>query len=568
MIPDHGAKSNECNTLIAVVMLLTSVASTSLLTYAFPVYMQPERVVDCRGFAFTETNRLDLEVLISDITSRFVHTPASQLDSVIEKSLQEIINFLSLDRAVLWQQEEPNCKRFILTHLRFKPGCGPEDKPFLTTDSFPWLTEQLLSGRETRYSRIDDLPEEAAVDKATIREYAPKYSAMAFPLFNGDKVYGILTFGKVEELVWPEILIPRLRVVAHVFSGALLRKRADEKLHQTLQELEKLKGQLERENVYLRQEINIRSSPSKIVYQSRAMSEVLAKVEQVAVTNATVLLSGETGTGKEMIASVIHELSSRSKRAMVRVNCGAIPAALVESEMFGREKGAYTGALSRQVGRFEFADSSTIFLDEVSELPMEVQVKLLRVLQEKEIERLGNPRPIRIDVRVIAAANQNLEEAVQKGKFRQDLYYRLNVFPIEIPPLRERREDIQKLTWSFVDELSNELGKKIESISKESMEALMKYSWPGNVRELRNVIERAMIISNSPKLHIEIPKNSSSLSMPSALTLKEAEIQHIRTVLENSAWRIRGKHGAAEKLGMKPTTLETRMVKLGITRPR
>ncbi|HSE41625.1 MAG TPA: sigma 54-interacting transcriptional regulator [Acidobacteriota bacterium] len=522
---------------------------------------------DGRGFVFTENTRLDLEVLISDITSRFVHTPTSQLDSVIEDSLQEIIDFLSLDRAVLWQQEEPNSKRFILTHLRFKPGCGPDDKPFLTTDSFPWLTAQLLNGHETRYSRIDDLPEEAAVDKATIQKYAPKYSAMAFPLFNGEKVYGILTFGKVQEIIWPERLIPRLRVVAHVFSGALLRKKSDEKLHQTLQELEKLKGQLERENVYLRQEINVRSSPSRIVYQSRAMTEVLAKVEQVAPTNATVLLSGETGTGKEMVASAIHELSSRSQRAMVRVNCGAIPAALVESEMFGREKGAYTGALSRQVGRFEFADSSTIFLDEVSELPMEVQVKLLRVLQEKEIERLGNPKPIRIDVRVIAATNQNLEKAVHEGKFRQDLYYRLNVFPIEIPPLRERREDIPKLVWSFIDELSNELGKKVESISSKSMEALMDYHWPGNVRELRNVIERAMIVSNSPKLYVEIPKSSSASLASPALTLKEAEIQHIRRVLENASWKIRGKHGAAEILGMKPTTLETRMAKLGITRP-
>ncbi|HEY7161561.1 MAG TPA: sigma 54-interacting transcriptional regulator, partial [Acidobacteriota bacterium] len=326
------------------------------------------------------------------------------------------------------------------------------------------------------------------------------------------------------------------------------------------------KVQLERENVYLRQEIKVRSWPSKIVYQSQAMAQVLAKVEQVAATNSTVLLFGETGTGKELIASAIHELSSRSQRAMVRVNCGAIPTALVESELFGREKGAYTGALSRQIGRFEFADCSTIFLDEITELPMEVQVKLLRVLQEKEIERLGNPKPIRIDVRVIAASNQNLEKAVQDGKFRQDLYYRLNVFPIEIPPLRNRREDIRKLVWSFVDQLSNELGKKIETISSKNMEALMDYSWPGNVRELRNAIERAMIVSDSLNLTIEIPKSFSPLT-DTTLTLKEIEIQHIRRVLENSAWRIRGKNGAAEILGMKPTTLETRMAKLGISRP-
>jgi transcriptional regulator with GAF, ATPase, and Fis domain len=440
--------------------------------------------------------------------------------------------------------------------------------PFLTTDSFPYLTSQLASGRETRYGRIDDLPEEAAIDKATLKRFGTTYSAMAFPLFNGDSVYGFLTLGLVKEIIWPEELIPRFRVVAHVFSGALLRKKSDEKLHQSVQELEKLKAQLERENVYLRHEIKIRSAPSQMVYQSKAMLQVIAKVEQVAATNATVLLSGETGTGKEMVASAIHELSSRSKRAMVRVNCGAIPAALVESEMFGREKGAYTGALSRQIGRFELADSSTIFLDEVSELPMEVQVKLLRVLQEKEIERLGNPKPIRIDVRIIAATNQNLEKAVQDGKFRQDLYYRLNVFPIEIPPLRERPEDIPSLVWSFVDDLSKELGKKVEAISEKSMHALMDYSWPGNVRELRNVVERAMIVSSAPELVVEIPKSTSSNSLPSRITLQEVEIQYIRKVLENSDWKIRGKHGAAEKLGMKPTTLETRMAKLGITRPK
>lgn len=517
-------------------------------------------------FNFTEKSRLDFELLISDISSNFVHSNGAQLDSLINDSLQRILDFLSLDRVALWQEEGPTSQRYILTHLKFKPGCGPEVMPFLTTDSFPYLTSELVSGRETSYARIDDLPDEAATDKATLKQFADEYSAMAFPLFNGEKVYGFLTLGLVKELMWPERLIPRLRVVAHVFSGALLRKKSDEKLHHSLQELEKLKSQLERENVYLRQEIKVRSASSKIVYKSLAMNEVLSKVEQVAGTNATVLISGETGTGKEIIASAIHELSSRSQRTMVSVNCGAIPSALVESELFGREKGAYTGALSRQIGRFEFADSSTIFLDEVSELPMEIQVKLLRVLQERVIERLGNPKPIKIDVRVIAATNQNLEKAIQDGKFRQDLYYRLNVFPIEIPPLRERREDIPNLVWSFVSELSTELGKKIEDISKKSMEALMNYSWPGNVRELRNAVERAMIVSNLPELYIEIPKSSASSQIASGLTLREVEIQHILKALENSGWRIRGKDGAAEKLGMKPTTLETRMAKLGISR--
>jgi transcriptional regulator with GAF, ATPase, and Fis domain len=516
---------------------------------------------------FSEKSRLSFEILIADVSSRLVHSDSGELDSLIEESLKSIIDFLSIDGAALWQREDPDSNRFVLTHIKVREGVVPQVKPFLTSDSFPWTANEILNGREVRYSCIDDLGEQASTDKAAIREFNENCSGMVIPFFEGNRVYGFLGLWIAHDLIWPEELLHRLRVIAHVFSGALLRKKSDEKLHQTLQELEKLKTQLERENVYLREEIKVRSSAVKFVYQSQCMTEVLAKVEQVAGTNATVLLSGETGTGKEMIASAIHQMSSRAHRTMVRVNCGAIPTALVESEMFGREKGAYTGALSRQIGRFEFADSSTIFLDEITELPMEVQVKLLRVLQEKEIERLGNPKPIHIDVRVIAATNQNVEKAVQEGKFRQDLYYRLNVFPIEIPPLKARREDIPMLVWSFIDELSRELGKKVESIAAKSMEALLEYSWPGNVRELRNAIERAMIVSNSPKLYIEVPKNpSSSLLIPS-LTLKEIEVQHIRKVLETSAWKIRGKHGAAEILGMKPTTLETRMAKLGISRP-
>lgn len=310
-----------------------------------------------------------------------------------------------------------------------------------------------------------------------------------------------------------------------------------------------------------------RYTRGKIVYRSHRIREVLTRAELVAATKATVLLCGETGTGKEMVASAIHEMSSRSSRAMVRVNCGAIPSSLVESELFGREKGAYTGALSRQIGRFELADGSTIFLDEVTELPLEVQVKLLRVLQERQFERLGDPKTINVDVRIIAATNQNLETAVKMGKFREDLYYRLNVFPIEVPPLRERREDVPMLVWSFVDELSASFGKKVESISREDMDALMEYSWPGNVRELRNVVERAMILLNSPQLSIDIPKAMVSNASKERLTLRDIEIQHIRKILEEASWRIRGKSGAAEILGLKPTTLETMMAKLGIVRP-
>jgi formate hydrogenlyase transcriptional activator len=514
-----------------------------------------------------DSNSLAFERLISDICSCFANPDPVDIDALLDDSLQEIIECLGIDRAALFLEEFPGRKRFILTNLKVRPGCEPSTKPDLTTDSFPWMFEQYLQGRETKFSCIDELPAEAAVDKETLRTFGPKYSSMAVPLFNGDRVYGILGLGVAKQTTWPEELAPRLRVLAHVLSASLLRLKTEQKLQRTLNELEHAKTNLERESVYRRPEVGSHRG-HKIVYQSRVVEAMLEQARQVANTHATVLLTGETGTGKEMLASAIHEMSLRNKRPMVRVNCGAIPAALVESEMFGREKGAYTGALSRQIGRFELAHGSTIFLDEITDIPMEVQVKLLRVLQEKEIERLGNPKPIHVDVRVIAATNQSLEKAVDEGKFRQDLFYRLNVFPIDVPPLRERREDIPMLVCAFVDELCDEFGKKVESISQKSMEALTRYSWPGNVRELRNTIERAMIVSNSPNLIISVPNNNSNHYDYRTMTLKETEIRHIRQVLENVGWKIRGKGGAAEILGMKPTTLETRMAKLEIVRPR
>ncbi|MGH9147023.1 MAG: sigma-54 interaction domain-containing protein [Vicinamibacterales bacterium] len=300
--------------------------------------------------------------------------------------------------------------------------------------------------------------------------------------------------------------------------------------------------------------------------QSPAVREALTQAEQVAATNSTVLLLGETGTGKEFLATRLHDLSARRGRAMVRVNCAAIPATLMESELFGREKGAFTGALARQIGRFESADRSTIFLDEIGDLPAEVQVKLLRVLEERQIERLGSPTPIRVDVRIIAATHRNLEQRIDEGTFREDLFYRLNVFPILVPPLRDRIEDIPRLVWHFVNGFSNAFGKRIETIPRENMAALQRYSWPGNIRELRNVVERAMIVATGGVLTISLPSQSGP-ARASSVRLADVQKEHIRRVLESSGWRIRGAGGAAERLGLQPTTLETRMAKLGLSRP-
>ena len=278
------------------------------------------------------------------------------------------------------------------------------------------------------------------------------------------------------------------------------RKQMEEQLKEHLNEIEALKQRLERENIYLREEIKLLVEHTDIVGQSVAMKKVLSQAEQVARTDSTVLLLGETGTGKELLARAIHSMSLRKDRTLVTVNCASLPPTLIESELFGREKGAYTGALTRMTGRFELADGSTLFLDEIGELPLDLQSKLLRVLEQGQFERLGSSRTTKVNVRIIAATNRDIEQEVKDGKFRRDLFYRLNVFPIVIPPLRERPEDIPLLVRAIVKEFQKRMGKEIESIPKKTMQALQSYSWPGNVRELRNLIEHAMILSKGKTL--------------------------------------------------------------------
>ena len=343
------------------------------------------------------------------------------------------------------------------------------------------------------------------------------------------------------------------------------RKKAEESLREALKDVKQLKNQLREENLYLREEISLIHSHKDIVGNSVAIRAVLKQLEQVAPTDSTVLIQGETGSGKELLALAIHNLSARKGRLMIKVNCAALPPTLIESELFGREKGAFTGALSKQLGRFELADASTIFLDEIDSLPLELQAKLLRVLESGEFERLGSPRTVKVDVRIISATNCDLARLVSEGGFREDLYYRLNVFQISVPPLRERREDILPLVWSFVQEFSKRMGKRIESIPQTDVEALQAYPWPGNVRELRNITERAMIITTGPVLHLDVPKIAPSVADHSG-TLEEVEKRHIIEVLNTTGWRVSGKDGAAEILGINPKTLESRMQKLGIRR--
>jgi len=307
-----------------------------------------------------------------------------------------------------------------------------------------------------------------------------------------------------------------------------------------------------------------------IVGESDALRYVMFRVDQVATTDATVLLCGETGTGKELLARAIHRRSPRRGRPFVVVNCAAMPATLIESELFGRERGAFTGAHTSQIGRFELATRGTIFLDEIGELPLEVQPKLLRVLQEGQVERLGNPRTVDVDVRVIAATNRDLSDEVREGRFRRDLYYRLNVFPITLPTLRQRRADIPLLVWHLLDRLGRTLRRKIDAIPDDVMEALSAHDWPGNIRELENVLQRALIVSRGGTLSLNEawqPALETVMTGNSA-TLVDVERRHIVRVLDEVRWRIEGAGGAAQVLGMKPSTLRSRMLKLGVARPR
>ncbi|HUL23035.1 MAG TPA: sigma 54-interacting transcriptional regulator [Thermodesulfobacteriota bacterium] len=350
-----------------------------------------------------------------------------------------------------------------------------------------------------------------------------------------------------------------------------LERRVEERtleLRTALSEIKTLKDQLEAENIYFRQEIKKKHRFDHIIGQSDGLKYVLYRAEQVAPTGTTVLILGETGTGKELIAAAIHNMSPRKDRTLITLNCAALPANLMESELFGREKGAFTGADTRQVGRFEIAHGSTLCLDEIGELPLEVQAKLLRVIQHNEFERLGSPHTIKVDVRFVATTNRNLEEEVRKGRFRKDLYYRLNIFPITVPPLRQRKEDIPLLVQAFIEQYSRKLGKQITSIQKETMKALQDYPWPGNVRELESVIERAVILCPGPVLQLADELESLSLPLSSTVrTLEEMERNQILKTLSETQWRIEGKDGAAAILGLNPSTLRARMHKLGIHRP-
>jgi transcriptional regulator with GAF, ATPase, and Fis domain len=520
--------------------------------------------IERRQIRLEVQERLQFESLISNLSASFVNLPADRVDGEINKGLGSIAEFFDADRCTIGLLSEDRMRgtRAYEYHSEeSNPGIESPSK-----EQLPWYFEQLLGGKPVVMNRVEDLPPEAERERRLCREKNWK-SLLAFPLISGGKTLGVcsLVLSRAER-VWPEVLLRRFRLLSEVFANALERKQGEENLQAKLQEIERLKLQLEKENVSLREEIKLQYVHEEIVGRTEKMKKVLSQVEQVARTDSTVLIQGETGTGKELLARAIHHLSARKDLPLVTVNCASLPPTLIESELFGREKGAYTGALTRMVGRFEMADTATLFLDEIGELPPEVQSKLLRVLEEGRFERLGSTRTLQVNVRIIAATNRDLAQDVSQGKFRKDLFYRLNVFPIAVPPLRERPEDIPLLVWAFVKQLENRMGKRVENVSRKTLENLQRYSWPGNVRELRNVIEHAMISSEGKTLIVKMPQ-LTSLEKAEDRNLEEMERNHILDVLTKTGWRVTGSRGAAEILGLKRTTLQSRMKKLGIKKP-
>jgi transcriptional regulator with GAF, ATPase, and Fis domain len=438
-------------------------------------------------------------------------------------------------------------------------------------DFFPWIEQKVLGGETLAISKMTELPAEAELDRESFGRYGTK-SGVYVPLSVGKgPVFGLLTFAATRgERDWPKRVVQQCQLVAQIFANALARKRADEQLKKQLEEIEELKQRLEKENICLREELQQEKGFGKIIGNSEALKYVLFRVRQVAPTDATVLILGETGTGKGMVANAIHGFSSRKERPMITVNCAALPANLIESELFGREKGAFTGAHTRQSGRFEAADGGTIFLDEIGELPLDLQSKLLRVLQDGEFERLGSAKTVKVDVRVIASTSRDLKEEVRAGNFREDLFYRLNVFPVTIPPLRERGDDILELVRFFADKYSRKIGKQIETIPKLAMKAMQEYSWPGNVRELEHVIERSVITTEGTVLQLADrlePIQGAEAVDSSPRDLAGMEREHIVRVLRGTGWKIEGQKGAAKILNLHPSTLRSRVKKLGIKRP-
>jgi formate hydrogenlyase transcriptional activator len=491
------------------------------------------------------TSHRDLPALLHDLADR----------------LRQVVHFDFL--ALVLHEAATNTMRLHV--LETREPVPPGTVIILPTGEDPaglvWQTQQPLIT-----SRVEELGR-----WPRLLEIVQPYGVQSYcwlPLTTARRRLGTINFTSKQVGTYDAADVDFLQQVANQVAVAVENALAFQEIEAAFRELAALKDQLAKEKAYLEEEIRT-DHFKEMVAASAALREVLKKVEIVAPTDSTVLICGETGTGKELVARALHDLSPRRERTFVKLNCAAIPTGLLESELFGHEKGAFTGAIGQKVGRFELAHQGTLFLDEVGDIPPELQPKLLRVLQEQEFERLGGTKTIKVDVRLVAATNRDLARMVAEGRFRNDLYYRLNVFPIALPPLRERSDGIPSLVRHFTQQFARRMGKRIETIPAATMDALVRYSWPGNVRELQNVIERAVILSPGPTLQVPLAdlKPAVQQAPTAAVTLADAEREHILAALRETGWVLSGPKGAAARLGMKRSTLQGKMRKLGISRP-
>jgi formate hydrogenlyase transcriptional activator len=525
------------------------------------------------------TRERDRVRLLLEVNNAVVsHLTLDDLFPAVSACLRRVIQH---DGSALVLLDEAN-RRYRVHLLQFAQNQSFIEEGDVASDSAKCPSGMAIATRQPAFfteEALRDLCSESPVARRLIAEGVKTFCSV--PLLCRDRILGALNLGRYREDAFNaedvELLIEVAKQIAIAVENA-----------QAYREISELRDRLAKENLYLEEEVRSENF-GEIVGDSPVLRRVLKEVETVAPTGSTVLIHGETGTGKELIARALHDLSPRRERTFVKLNCAAIPTGLLESELFGHEKGAFTGAIMQKVGRFELAHQGTLFLDEVGDIPLELQPKLLRALQEQEFERLGSTRTLRVDVRLVAATNRDLAQMVADGRFRNDLYYRLNVFPVVLPALRERREDIPMLARHFTQRFARRMGRKIETIPTSLMQALVQYSWPGNIREMQNVIERAVILSTGLALHInlaelnakmqksevvdqksngeDVPISSDGRSPNAGGTLADAERAHILSVLRETRWVVGGPKGAAARLGIKRTTLQWKMKQLGISRP-
>jgi len=503
--------------------------------------------------------------LVLDLLERFSAVARQHVDAGVDHALEELVKNLGTDRSSLLEIN-PETGTGRLTHSRARPGVAAAT---LRNDLvFPWYYTRLQKGETLRFDRLpDELPKDALPERAWAAT-RPILSHVAVPLAVGGRwVFALATSTLTSCRAWTDDDVARIRIVGQILANAIHRRKLEAELFESLAEVRRLQQGLQAENQYLREAVDDISGFEEIAGKSPALQNALELAARVAPTSTAVLLLGETGTGKELLARAIHARSKRVDCPMIKINCAALPPSLIESELFGHEKGAFTGASTAKVGRFELADRGTLFLDEVGELASESQAKLLRILESGEFERVGGTRTRKVDVRIVAATNRDLNQAMTEGCFREDLYYRLASFPIRLPPLRDRREDIPLLVWELIQRRQGELGCRIERVPETTMQALMRYSWPGNIRELGNVIERALILSSGTMLRLDAAFSGQLERAQSGDSLEEVERAHLLHILERCHWRIAGAGHAAEILRMRPSTLRSRLRRLGIVRP-